>query len=172
MAAIKKRTNAVRTRTIVGLTTADGGQHRVVQERHPSDTYGVRFMTLFLEAAARASMEVNSLTALRVLLHLPSHLSFTEFRRLPRALQEEVGTDQPGISRAMTSLHKLGIVEREGRGPVTTWRMSSDLGWGGTPSQWHAFRAGRLRGKKPPQTLPQPVPEQSPRQSRLRLLET
>jgi hypothetical protein len=50
-------------------------------------------------------------------------------------------------------LLELGIVEREGRGPVTRWRLSSDWGWNGSADQWHALRAGRLRGKKPPQPV-------------------
>lgn len=107
-------------------------------------------MILFTDAMERAAEQIRSGVTLRVLLLLPRHLSFTDFRRLPVSVAEQADTNSSGISRAMATLLELGIVEREGKGPYTTWRLSSDWGWNGTANQWHAFRAGRLEGKKPP----------------------
>lgn len=141
----------MRMRQIVSLTTDDGAKHVVTQERHPAQSYGARFVILFTAAMAHAARNIRSLVTLRLLMDLPEHLNFTDFRQIRTVeIAEKLGTHAGNISRSMNELLALGIVEREGRGPRTAWRMSSDWGWNGTADQWHAFRAGRLRNKKPP----------------------
>ena len=140
---------------VVALVSADGTRHQVVQERHPSRSYGAQFVILFTDAMEAAARSITSAVTLRVLMLLPKHLSFTDFKHLPTTeLAAGADTDQPNVSRAMRRLHQLGIVERLGTGPRTAWRMSSDWGWNGTADQWRAMRAGRLKGKRPPAKAP------------------
>ena len=128
-------------------------------------------MILFTAAMQRAALEINGGVTLRVLLLLPNHLNFTDFRRIRTVdLAAKARTDSGTVSRALAELLKRGFIEREGTGTATAWRMSSDWGWNGTPDQWHAFRAGRMKGKKPPANDRVPVPT-PPAQTRLRLLE-
>lgn len=145
-----------KTEHVVSLTTSDGRRHRVVQERHPSKSYGAQFVILFTDAMERAAQQIRGGTTLRVLLVLPRFLNFTDYKRLPTAeVAQRVEADQSGVTRAMRELLALGIVEREGLGPYTMWRLSSDWGWNGTADQWHAHQAGRLKGKKPPARAPE-----------------
>ena len=141
----------MRQRQIVSLTTEDGAKHRVTQERHPARSYGAKFVILFTAAMAEASQRIKSVVTLRLLLVLPEHLNFTDFRQVRNvALAEKLNTDAGSISRGFAELLAIGVVEREGKGPRTAWRLSSDWGWNGTADQWHAFRAGRLRNKTAP----------------------
>ena len=71
-------------------------------------------------------------------------------------LQGVCSIEAGNASRAMAELQQLGIVERERKGPRTSWRLSSDWGWQGTPDGYHALRGGRLKSKKAP------APEASP----------
>ncbi len=136
---------------IVAITAADGSSHKVVQERHPSRTYGGQFVILFTAAMKQAARHITSSITLRLLFELPDHLNFTDFRQIrTQGLADILSTHPGNISRSMASLVELGIVEREGKGPRTAWRFSSDWGWNGSADQYHAFRAGRLRGKRPP----------------------
>ena len=110
-------------------------------------------MIVFTEAIARAAKEIKQGLTLRVLLKLPEHLNFTDFVHLnTAAVASELETNTGNISRAMAQLLALGVVEREGKGPRTAWRLSSDWGWNGSVDQWHALRAGRLGKKKAPAT--------------------
>lgn len=141
----------MRMRSIVSLVTDDGEKHRVTQERHPAHSYGARFVILFTAAMAEASQRIKSMVTLRLLLVLPEYLSFTDFRQIRTiAIAERLETNKGNISRALAELLALGVVEREGKGPRTAWRLSSDWGWNGTADQWHAFRAGRLKNKTAP----------------------
>lgn len=165
----------LRPAKIVSLTTADGGRHQVVQERWPATSYGEQFVIFFTAALKRAALALNGGITFRVLLLLPDYLNFTDFQRIRTAeLAEEARTHPGNVSRALAALLKQGIVEREGRGTATAWRLSAHFGWQGNADQWHAHHAGRLKGKKPPAPraantdLPDTPPAQ--RQARLRLL--
>ena len=141
----------MRLQKIVALTDDTGSTHKVVQERHPSKTYGGRFVILFTEAMKNAARRIRSVVTLKLLLILPDHLNFTDFRMVrTQALADELDTGSGNISTGMRELLDLGILEREGKGPRSTWRLSSDWGWNGSADQYHAFRTGRLKGKKPP----------------------
>lgn len=141
----------MRLEKVVSIQTADGQSHLVTSERHPSRSYGAQFMIVFTETMATVASRTQSGTTLRVLLLLPEHLNFTDFRPLnQRSLAAQLQVGSGSISRAMTDLLEMGVVERQGRGPVTQWRLSTDWGWNGTADQFHAFRAGRLKNKVPP----------------------
>ena len=143
----------LRQQTLATLTLADGSNHQVVQTRLAGRTYGRGggFVIVFTEAMARAGERIKQGGTLRVLALLPEYLDFVNFRRLSTAqVGKRLDMHTGNVSRAMAQLLELGIVEREGSGPVTTWRLSSDWGWNGTVDQYHAFRGGRLKGKKAP----------------------
>ena len=145
----------MRLQRVVGITTADGEQHAVTQERHPRRSYGAQFVIVFTRAMQEAARQISSSVTARLLMVLPAHLNFTDFRQVRNTeLAADLGTHAGNISRSMRELLALGILEREGRGPRTAWRLSSDWGWSGTADQWHAHRAGRLRGKRPPAGKP------------------
>ena len=110
-------------------------------------------MIVFTEAMARAAKQIRQGLTLRVLLKLPEHLNFTDFVHIRTAdLAAELETSTGAISRALAQLLEIGVVEKEGKGPRTAWRLSSDWGWNGSVDQWHALRAGRLGKKKAPAT--------------------
>lgn len=141
----------MRQRQIVSLTTEDGAKHVVTQERHPARSYGARFVILFTAAMAEAGKHIKSVITFRLLHVLPEHLTFTDFRMLRTVdIAKQLDTHHGNISRAMAELLTIGVVEREGKGPRTAWRLSSDWGWNGTADQWHAFRGGRMKNKTPP----------------------
>ena len=108
-------------------------------------------MLLFTDAMEEASTRVRSLITVKLLLLLPRHLEFVHFKQLRTVeIADKLSTHQGNVSRGMAELLELGIVEKEGRGPRTAWRLSSDWGWQGTADQYHAFRGGRRKGVKPP----------------------
>ena len=112
-------------------------------------------MIVFTEAMARAAKQIRQGLTLRVLLKLPEHLNFTDFVHIRTAAvsQAELETSTGAISRALAQLlAKSAWWRREGKGPRTAWRLSSDWGWNGSVDQWHALRAGRLGKKKAPAT--------------------
>lgn len=150
---------------IVQLVTEAGDRHQVVQARHPSRSYGAKFVIVFTAAMAEASDRIRNPTTLRLLLRLPRHLGFADFKPLRAAdVAMQMDVDRSAVTRALRELHQLGIIERDGRGPYTTWRISSSYGWLGTADQWHAHRSGRLRPPAPDVPAP-PAP------TRLRLLD-
>ena len=133
------------------LVTSDGEVHAVVQERWAGKTYGKHFMIVFTDELSRVAKSIKQGLTIRVLYVLPDHLNYTDFRPLPVRIVAETLDSSPGsISKAMSQLLALGVVERDGKGPMTRWRLSSDYGWNGSADAYHAFRAGKLRGKKPP----------------------
>ena len=145
---------------VTDLVTADGELWRVQQQRDPGKTYGRQFVIVFTDQLDELATKIGQGLTLKVMLKLPKRLSFTEFRFLNQAeLAAELGTGQGAISRCLSQLLDLGVIEREGKGPRTKWRLSNDWGWQGTADQWHAMRAGRLKGKKPP--IPEPANAQS-----------
>ncbi len=107
-------------------------------------------MIMFYEELARMTAGVTSAPTLRVLLALPSLLDFESWRRLDqRKLAAELGIAQPSVSRALADLLARRIVEKQGGGPLTEWRLSLEWGWRGNVETWHAARAAR-QGRKPP----------------------
>jgi hypothetical protein len=92
---------------------------------------------VFDEARQQIVRELKTAAALRVFLSLPDHLSWTEFRPLRQeALAAELGIDGSAVSRALADLHARGVVEREGKGPVTTWKLSLKWGWRGSAAAY------------------------------------
>lgn len=139
----------MRHATIVRLQTATGETVAVEEQREPSKSYGRPFVTQFTDIIPAVARAIDSAVELKVLLTLPLHLDWTTFRRLNQTeLGKTINADRATISRAMIHLHKLGIVERQGRGPVTLWRLSDEWGWKGTVDAYHASR--RKRGKLAP----------------------
>lgn len=117
----------------------------VREERRRSGTYGRRFVIQFREAAELIK-GVRNPTALRLYLQLPWMLSTSAFRRLDqRVLAEEYRVGQPAISKALTELMRIGVIEREGKGPGVRYRLSPLVSWSGTAEQYHAqqHREGR-----------------------------
>jgi len=115
------------------------------------------FHTTFDEPVARIAQQVTNGAALRVFLILPQHLSYTTFKRLDqRQVGSEIGLDDSAVSRALATLHKLEVIERKGKGPVTEWKLSPDFGWRGDVSAYHAEQ--RKRGAKAPGKGPAPDP--------------
>ncbi len=150
---ITRMARQLREQKLAILITDDGTRHTVVQERRPSSTYGKRFMTLFTDAMKKAAKTIKHGMTWRVLHLLHEHLDFTDFRQIKTVdLAAELDSDSGTISRAMRELLQIGILEREGVGARSAWRFSSNWGWNGTVDQYHAFRAGRMKGKKPPAT--------------------
>ena len=137
----------MRHHRIVSLRTEAGETVPVSEQRHPATSYGRPFMTQFLDIIPTVARAIDSAVELKVLLTLPLHLSWTEFRRLDQAkLAKAVNAGQSSVSKAMVHLHELGIVERQGRGPVTLWKLSDEWGWKGSVDQDHA---SRRKGGKP-----------------------
>jgi len=137
------------------IVTEAGTKHVVAQEREPSTSYGRPFMTLFTDIVHEVARSIDSASTWKVLFSLARHLSWTEWRRLDqRELAEELGITAPSVSRALKQLHAMRIVARKGRGPVTMWKMTDELGWRGTVQGYHANR--RARGKLAPLTKPEP----------------
>jgi hypothetical protein len=152
------RRNTPAAERVVALVTGDGRHHAVTQDRKPRRTFGTRFMIVFTDSMRIAATRIESAPTLRVMLILPDHLDFVTFRPLQtdkvRAL---LNIGAGSVSRAMNKLHELGVIEREGRGPVTKWRLSADYGWNGGVEAWHAHqrkRRARRSDQEPPPERP------------------
>ncbi len=94
-----------------------------------SSPYGEPAIIVSIPAMSRAAEQVKYGASIRVLLMLPHYLSFTEFRRVPSTkLGQELGCGQSSVSAAMRDLQSIGLVERQGRGPHTMWRLTEAFG--------------------------------------------
>lgn len=128
------------------LIAADGSAYLFVREELARNHhFGRRFVVVFEDAHAIART-IRSHTALRLFTALPFMLSPTDFRRLDqKVLAAEFKTSQPVISRALSELVSLGILEREGRGPGVRYRLSPRIAWRGTAGayQQQQEREGR-----------------------------
>lgn len=139
---------------ITSLGLSDGSTVRVVDQREPRQTYGRVFMTIFSEEMAHIALNLRHGSTLRVLLTLPMHLSWTDFRRLNQiALAKELSMAQATISGALKQLLDVGAIERRGKGPVTEWKLSPDWGWNGRAGAWRGTQ--RLRGRNTAPGAPQ-----------------
>ena len=126
-------------RRVGTLVDHDTGQRfHISEERGPSRSYGKRFHIVFDEAW-RDLVSIRNASTLRVFMALPDHLSWTEFRPLPREqLAKLLEIDGASVSRALTDLHNRGMIERRGKGPVTQWKLSLNWGWKGNAAAYHA----------------------------------
>jgi DNA-binding HxlR family transcriptional regulator len=141
----------MRADRITSVVTEHGEVIGVAQDRQPGKSYGKGFMIVFLDAMEQAAERINSACTLKLLMRLPRHIDFTNFRPIRQVkLAEEIGVTDGAISRSMRELLELGLVERKGSGPRQLWRLSTDWGWNGSADQYHAFRGGRMKGKEPP----------------------
>ena len=127
--------------------------------------YSDRFSILFDQGLGRLAQASFSPATWRVLVHLIRALDFREWRHLPQAsISAELGIGQAAASKALTSLTKEGLVERQRVRGVVVLRLSADFGWRGSAPAWHAHqqrrRAGRLAGEggSPPETRPDAEP--------------
>ena len=134
---------------VVSITTESGERIPVSHQRHPSRSYGMSFHTAFDEPVARIAETITTAAALRVFLILPQFLSYTVFRHVNReTIAKRLSLDGSAVSRALIQLHKLGAIERRGKGPVTEWKLSPDFGWRGDVDSFHAEQ--RKRGSRAP----------------------
>jgi hypothetical protein len=138
---------------IASIVDEDGVHHLVARQRQPTETYDRPFMTVFTDILPAVTGGIDSAATLKLLLILPQHLNWVEFKRLDqRKGAAQIKSTQSGVSRGMNELHRLGIVEREGRGPVTMWRMTQEWGWRGNVDAYNAEK-DRRGGAKPGTTL-------------------
>lgn len=129
------------------LQAADGSAWRVHQrmEREGTSTFGRRFVIIFRDAVEILA-SIRHPTAQRLSHLLPHMLEPSNWRRLDqRVLAAELGVSQPSISQGLTVLINAGIVEREGRGPGTRYRISPRVAWRGTAGAYHAQQQGEGR---------------------------
>ncbi len=173
---------------IVGtLHDPDGGIYEIRGARDANRSFGRMFNVTFPDALAEIARTITSGATVRVLLALPSHLGWSDFRPLPReVLAKELDMEGPTVSRALVDLQKRGLIERQGTGPVTTWKLSPTWGWVGTPDAYHkavreqaearkaaaeAAKAARAcAGKVRPVPAPPGPPAPAAAQSSMRLL--
>lgn len=135
--------------TIASLTTTAGEAIAVIEERHPSRSYGRMFRTVFDDTAEELATRLKLGASLRLLLILPRYLSYTEWRRLAQQeLAQRLGIEQPTVSRALAELNEIGYIERRGKGPSIEWKLTPEYGWRGDVASYHAER--RRRGKPAP----------------------
>lgn len=101
------------------------------------------------EDAREIAKAIRSTTALRLFNDLPWMLSPTDYRRLDqRVLAADFGTSQPVISRALSELVTLRLIERQGKGAGTRYRLSPLVAWRGTAGQYHAQEKAERRNYK------------------------
>lgn len=131
------------------LVTDDGRRYHTREEKGPEHRYGKQFMITFVEAVAKAAVELTG-TEMRVLFRATRHLSYKDFRLMSREmLAAELNLTGSVVSKSLIRLAELGYVERKGKGPVTQWRLSLDLGWQGSAPAYHKERRARATPPKP-----------------------
>jgi hypothetical protein len=108
-----------------------------------------RFHTVFEGPLEEKLDGINTASAFKVFFKLPKLLTWTEFRQLNQvALAAELHIDDASVSRALRDLLNRGIIERQGRGPASTWKLSIDWGWRGNVETFHHYKAhGVLPGR-------------------------
>jgi|SRR5580658_5652302 hypothetical protein len=113
--------------------------------------YGQPWYLMFDDARREIAQKAKHRSTLQLLFELPAILSWTEFRPLnQRTVAARLKISPASISYAMKELHDLGMVERQGNGPVLTWRLALKLGWRGTPA---AYLAEQRRREQQPRQL-------------------
>ncbi len=135
-----------RTRTVrTAILTDDlGRRYHMRAEVPPGCGYPEGWMITW-DSTRQIRRKIRSVATLHVLDALPDYLSWTEWRRLPQQqLAASLDLGQASISRALTELLGLQLIERRGNGPVTEWRLSLSAGWRGGAPAYHAAR--RTRG--------------------------
>lgn len=134
---------------IASLTTATGDQFAVIEERHPSRSYGRMFRTVFDDTAEILATKLKLASSLRLLHVLPRYLSYTEWKHLPQQeVAQRLRIDQANVSRGMAELVEVRFVERRGKGPSVEWKLTPNYGWRGDVASYHAER--RKRGQPAP----------------------
>lgn len=128
------------TRRVATLVDPETDQRfQVSAERPPAASYGRRWCIVFDDARQQVIADLNSAAAFKVFLALPDYLSWTEFRPLNQAaVAKRLKITQGSVSRVMKDLLNRSIVEREGSGPVTRWKLSLNWGWRGNAAAYHA----------------------------------
>jgi hypothetical protein len=120
------------------LTDPEGREYELRERRTPARGFGgERWCIVFDEARREVYKQLRTASTLRVFLALPDYLSWTEYKPLRReTLAEVLEIDGAGVSRALHELHERGVLERRGKGPVTTWRLSLKWGWRGSAGSY------------------------------------
>jgi DNA-binding MarR family transcriptional regulator len=128
------------TGTVVQLLSdPDGRQYRLSETVERSRSFGKVFNVVFSEELARISAQLRQGASVRVLITLPSRLNWTDYRPLPQdELAKHLDLNPASVSRALADLHRNKLIERKGRGPLTTWKLSPSWGWRGNPASYHA----------------------------------
>ena len=110
----------------------------------------MQFHTTFTKPTAEIARRLKSGVAAKLLLILPDHLSYSDWRRLDqRKVAAEINVTDGAVSRALAELVEHGVIERRGKGPMVEWRLSLDYGWRGDVDSFHTER--RKRGKAAPE---------------------
>jgi DNA-binding transcriptional ArsR family regulator len=143
--------------TLTMLTDGQGERYTLSREHGSAGTFAMEFVVVFDEPYVRICRQIKSVTAHRIFAVLRLYLSFKEFRHLgQQELAAEMKLSQGAVSRALNELADVGAIERRGTGPMTTWRLSMEWGWKGTPKSFHAERAKRAKaGEKVVRLKPQ-----------------
>ena len=133
------------------LQTADGKTVTLTTLPSADQTYGAQFVTVFPIALKTLCKPIRSIVTMHTLLALPEHLDWATFRRLDQnKLAAEVGTSQASISRSLAELVARGLLERQGKGPVVTWKLSIEWGWNSNVANYHRARATKAGKRAPP----------------------
>lgn len=134
------------SRAVVALLHEDGSRTTVREARPPGRSYGRQFVIVFERGLEELARRLHSAGALRLLLILPSRLSWEAWRRLDqRETAAALGTDQGTVSRALRELVEADAIERRGKGPYVEWRLSAGWGWRGNAASYQAARRKRAQ---------------------------
>lgn len=136
------------TLTVEHAETGEVEAWRVQTTRQPGGSYGVQFSTTFIAEQAKLAQGISSGPTLRVMLLLPTLLDYVQWRRLDQVkLGTTLGINQGTVSKALKELLRIGYVEKNGTGPTTEWRLSSNYGWKGSVDSYHQFQRSRSAEK-------------------------
>ena len=114
----------------------------------------------FHDALKHLAKEIKTASAWKLFAILPVHLDYHEFRRLDQTkIASELGTTGASVSRGMAELLKLGVVEKQGKGPVIAWKLTPDYGWRGDVESYEAAASRRKLFPKRPGGGPRVVAE-------------
>lgn len=130
------------------LTTETGEVYRMTQERQPGSSFGRAFMVVFKDVAASLARDQDAPgDALRVLFWgMGGALHHEQWRALRQAeVGGELGISGATVSRCLSYLLGVGLVERRGAGPRQEWRLSPEGSWVGAPGGWHKRRREAAR---------------------------
>ena len=103
------------------------------------------FQSKFEELICKNEIKGESL---RVFFFLVSQMEYENKLRMAQIeMAEKLNMSQSQVTRAIKKLREYGLVEKEGKGPLSPWKINSKYFWKGTHEELSSERIRLVHSK-------------------------